>query len=188
MLKIKKRIVVYSCVSLLFSFGFTFVTLNSQAQQSAPDNNQSIQSWFRQYDQIRRTAQMSPAERQQADQILGKGLALFMPGPDKIVAQKLLNDLVKRYDLACRQLASLQRIPATDQLQRGYYQYFVDAHRLFSDYLRLQNDVMALDSATGQPLASGLIDRKQALEQLDQNNKMLDQQMRQQYGIPAYQY
>jgi hypothetical protein len=131
---------------------------------------------------------MSPSERQQADQILGKGLALFMPGDDKILAQRLLTDLVKRYDIACHQLGSLQVIPATEQLHRGYYQYFSDAHHLFSDYLRLQEDVLASDPTTGQPLASGLIDRKQALEQLDQSNKILDQRLRQQYGIPPYQY
>ncbi len=148
----------------------------------------TIRSWFMQYDQIRRTAQMSPAERQQADQVLSRGLALFMPGQDKTLGQSLLTDLVRRYQIACQQLSTLQLIPATEQLHRGYYQYFCDARRLFSDYLKLQEDLLAVDPATGQPLASGLIERKQNLELLDQNNKALDQQLRTQYGIPPYRY
>src|SRR5579872_7286658 len=191
LIKNKKQLAFCLSVSL-FLYGFVFVPSNCLAQQYAQatqsTNIDAVKYWFSQYDQIRRTAQMSPAERQKADQILGKGLALFMPGEDKLVAQKLLANLVKRYEIACHELGSLQIIPATEQLHRGYYQYFSDAHHLFSDYLKLQDDVLATDSATGQPLASGLIDRKQSLERLDQVNKSLDQQLRQQYGIPAYQY
>jgi hypothetical protein len=184
----KKTLFFYWPVLLVWSI-FVFVPINIFAQSSLPQNSSNeIHSWFYQYDQIRHAAQMSPTERQQADQILSKGLALFMPGQDKIVAQKLLSDLVKRYEIACQQMASLQMISATERLQRGYYQYFIEAHHLFSDYLKLQDDLLASDPATGQPLASGLIDRKQGLEQLDQSNKALDQQLRIQYSIPAYQY
>ena len=147
-----------------------------------------IRSWFHDYDQIRHQAQMAPAERQQADQILGRGLSLFMPGPDKSVARNLLIDLVKRYQVAGQQMGNLRIIPPTEQLHRGYYQYFLDAEHLFSDYLKLQDDLLAVDPTTGQPVASGLVDRKLELQHLDENNKLLDQQLRLQYGIPPYQY
>jgi hypothetical protein len=176
-------------ICLLISMFLTvFVFTETVSAQQTSISIDTIKNWFSQYDQIRHAAQMTPTERQQADQILGKGLALFMPGEEKLVAQKLLMDLVKRYDIACHQLSDLAVIPATEALHRGYYQYFIDAHHLFSDYLKLQDDLLAVDPANGQPLASGLIDRKQALEQLDQNNKILDQQLRTQYGIAPYQY
>jgi hypothetical protein len=122
----KKLLSVCLSISLFLSV-FSFTAKAGLAQQPTQENSVGvIKSWFAQYDQMRRAAQMSPAERQQADQILSKGLALFMPGQDKILAQKLLIDLVKRYDIACHQLSSLQIIPATEQLHRRYYQYFVD--------------------------------------------------------------
>jgi hypothetical protein len=184
----KKRLSFCLLVSTFLSI-FVLGSTNVFAQQPAPGQSlEDIRSWFFQYDQIRHAAQMSPAERQQADHILGKGLALFMPGDDKIIAQRLLTDLVKRYDFACQQLGNLRVIPATEQLHRGYFRYFSDARCLFSDYLKLQADLLAVDPATGQPLASGLIDRKQGLEQLEQNNKALDRQLRLQYNIPPYQY
>ena len=106
--RMKKQLPLIWSILLLWS---VFQPSSIFAQQSIPQSaNDQIHSWFYQYDQIRRAAQMSPAERQQADQILGKGLALFMPGQDKIVAQKLLADLVKRYEIACQQLGSLQII------------------------------------------------------------------------------
>ncbi len=148
----------------------------------------AIKNWFNSYDQIRRQAQLSPSERQKADEIMGKGLSIFMPGADKALAQNLLADLVKRYDTAVQEISKLQVIPATEQLHRAYCQYFVDARRLFSDYLKLQDDLLATDPNTGQPVASGLVERKENLASLDQNNKLLDERLRQQYGIPAYQY
>jgi hypothetical protein len=157
--------------------------LTSNFTQSDP-----VKNWFNNYDQIRRQAQLSPAERQKADQIMGKGLSIFMPGADKALAQNLLANLVKRYDIAVQQMAALPVIPATEQLHRAYYQYFVDARRLFSEYLQLQDDLLATDPNTGQPVASGLVERKENLAALDQNNKMLDEKIRQQYGIAAYQY
>ena len=163
---------------------------NKKIKLSANFNSdqEGIKSWFNFYDQIRRQAQLSPAERQRADQIMGRGLSIFMPGEDKILAQNLLVDLIKRYDIAAQQMAHLQIISATEQLHRAYYQYFIDAKKLFSDYLKLQNDLLATDPNTGQPVASGLVERKENLAMLDQNNKMLDEKLRQQYGIAPYQY
>jgi hypothetical protein len=163
---------------------------NNRSKLSANLDSQQnpVRSWFNIYDQIRRQAQLSPAERQKADQIMGRGLSIFMPGTDKALAQNLLADLVRRYDVAAQQMASLQIMPATEQLHRAYYQYFVDAKSLFSDYLKLQDDLLATDPNTGQPVASGLVERKENLAMLDQNNKMLDEKLRQQYSIPTYQY
>ncbi len=158
------------------------------ASSEGQSNTNAIRTWFNNYDQIRRQAQLSPAERQNADQIMGKGLAIFMPGPDKALAQNLLVDLVNRYTTAAQQMSSLQIIPATEQLHRGYYQYFIDAKHLFEDYLKVQDDLMAVDTNTGQPVASGLVERKQNLALLDQSNKTIDEKLRGQYGIAPYQY
>ena len=82
------------------------------------------------------------------------------------MAQQLLADLVNRYEIASQQMASLAIVPATEQLHRAYYQYFLDAKRLFSDYLKLQNDLLATDPNTGQPVASGLVERKRKFSRL----------------------
>ena len=158
------------------------------ASSDGASESNTIRNWFSAYDQIRRQAQLSPAERQRADQIMGRGLSIFMPGADKALAQTLLVDLVNRYDIAAQQIGHLQILTATEQLHRGYYQYFMDAKHLFEDYLKIQGDLLAVDPNTGQPVASGLVERKENLALLDQNNKMIDEHLRGQYGIPPYQY
>lgn len=112
---------------------------------------------------------------------------MFIPGPEKIAAQNLLGNMVGRYDRASGSLRSLQSIPETLQLQKGYFQYFVTARGLFADYLKVQQNVLATDQA-GNPIAASLMPRKQALEQLEGGVKQLDAQMRAQYGIKPYQY
>lgn len=164
------------------------VITKSKIASSAEGQQNIVKVWFNNYDQIRRQAQLSPGERQKADQIMSRGLSIFMPGADKALAQNLLTELVNRYDVAAQQMAKLQIIPATEQLHRAYYQYFVQARGLFADYLKLQDDLLATDPNTGQPVASGLVERKENLAMLDQNNKMLDERLRQQFGIPPYQY
>ncbi len=174
-----------SAVANTFNQKYKHLAANTDGQ---PHNLATIRNWFNCYDQIRRQAQLSPAERQRADQIMSKGLSIFMPGADKALAQNLMTELVSRYEIAAQQMSQLQIVSATEQLHRAYYQYFIDAKNLFSDYLKLQSDLMAVDQNTGQPIASGLVERKENLSMLDQNNKMLDERLRQQYGIPSYQY
>lgn len=147
-----------------------------------------IMQWFQRYDQIRRQAQMSPAERQKADNLLSKGLSIIVPGEEKTVTQNLLNKLVNRYQVASEQMKQLPVFPETEKLHRGYYQYFCDAGKLFGDYIKVQNSLFVVDETTGKPLAGTLMVRKQNLEMLDQANKALDEQVRQQFGIAAYKY
>ncbi|HEY9784081.1 MAG TPA: hypothetical protein V6D17_01680 [Candidatus Obscuribacterales bacterium] len=158
------------------------------AQPRAVQGGPLIQQWFQKYDQVRRQAQMNPAERQKADNLLSKGLSIIVPGEEKVVTQNLLNKLVLRYQTAAEQMKLLPLYGETERLHRGYYQYFCDAGKLFSDYLKVQNNLFAVDEATGKPLASTLMQRKQSLEMLDQGNKALDEQLRNQFGIPPYQY
>lgn len=150
-----------------------------------------IMDWFQRYDQVRRQAQMSPAEKQRADGLMSKGmsgLGAMLAGDEKAATQSLLTKLVNKYQAASEQMKQLPLYPETERLHRGYYQYFSDARRLFSDYLKVQSNLFAMDEETGKPVASLLMARKQNLEQLDMTNKALDDQLRQQFNIPPYRY
>jgi hypothetical protein len=151
-------------------------------------NPELLGKWFQAYDNIRRQAQMTPAEREKADTMMSQGLAVVIPGEQKVESQQLLSKLVHNYQVACTQLKALPFYPETGDLHKGYYQYFSDAGRLFSDYLRVQDNLFAVDEQTGKPLASQLMERKEALEALDQKNKYLDSQLRNRLGIAPYQY
>lgn len=151
----------------------------------------NIQEWFQRYDMVRRQAQMSPAEKARADGLMSKGmsgLGAMLAGDEKATTQNLLSKLVGKYQTAAEQMKALPLFRETEQLHRGYYQYFSDARQLFSDYLRVQSNLFAMDEATGKPVAGLLMGRKQNLEQLDMNNKALDEQLRQQFNIPPYRY
>jgi hypothetical protein len=164
------------------------------AQQQLPgvqpgqvDRTQMIGQWFRSYDDIRRKAQMNPAERAKADGLMSKAISMFIPGEEKVQAQKLLTSLVARYSQAVDEMKRLPLYPETEKLHRGYYQYFTSARQLFGDYLAVQQNPLATDS-TGTTIATTLLTRKQQLESLDQANKTIDGQLRTQFNIPPYQY
>ncbi len=159
------------------------------ANQGAPAANPArVHQWFNQYDQIRRQAQMNPAERQQSDYLLSRGMAILMPGEEKMAARQILIKLVNKYQLAKASMQGLQPIPETLNLHRGYYQYFNNAHQLFSDYLRVQDNLFVTDASTGKPVAGQLLQRKAMLEQLRLQIQALDEQTRNQFGIPPYRY
>lgn len=162
-------------------------TAQVQRKAVSPQEGAKIYQWFINYDEIRRRAQMNPIEKQQADGLLSRGFGLFMPGQDKAAAKQLLGGLVQRYQMALHSLQGLQPLPETRQLQDYYYQYFDTARRLFSDYMVVQDNVFAVDNS-GQSVAKQLIQRKLELESLERSCKDLDAQMRQAYGIAAYQY
>lgn len=166
----------------------TGVSHSRGASFSQDADPSTIRQWFKNYDLVRRQAQMSPQERRQADTMLSKGMSLLAPGPEKTSSQQLLTKLVVKYNRACQQLEHLPLLPQTEQLHRGYHQYFSSAKNLFTDYLRVQNNLFAVDSRTGNPIAGQLMERKASLEALDQQNKYLDEQLRQKFGIPPYQY
>ncbi|MBX9666380.1 MAG: hypothetical protein K2X93_02130 [Candidatus Obscuribacterales bacterium] len=148
---------------------------------------QAVATWFRRYDDVRRKAQMNESDRAKADKLMSKAFSMFIPGEEKNQAQKLLTSLVARYSAASDAMKQLPLYPETDRLHRGYYQYFSTARQLFSDYLTVQANPLAQD-ATGNPVAAGLLNRKQSLEALDQANKALDAQLRSQWNVPAYEY
>lgn len=163
------------------------VAMEKMGQPAAEPGPAAISEWFKRYDLVRYRAQMNPQERAQADGLLSRGLSVFIPGPEKAQAQNLLGSLVQRYEAAAQALEALPVLAQTEQLQGSYHEYFVTAGRLFRDYLTVQNNPMAQD-ASGQPLLTGLMAKKQALENFEHSVKNLDAQMRQRYGIAAYAY
>jgi hypothetical protein len=152
-----------------------------------PTDMAMIKDWFGKYDMVRRQAQMSPGERTKADELLSHGLQVFVPGEEKILAHNLLTNLVSKYDRACNQLKLLPFYPETSGLHRQYFQYFSDAKNLFSDYLRVQNNLMVKDQS-GNSVMAGLIQRKQNLEGTEQQAKNLDGELRNRFGIAPYRF
>ena len=146
-----------------------------------------LKDWFAKYDEIRREAQMNPTDKAKADSMLSKGLAMFMPGPEKVEIQALLQKLQLKNSVAADKLKKLNLYPETKALHFGYYQYFNDATTLFGDYLKVQDNLMAKD-AQGNSVMGQLMSRKAALEQLDVKNKALDEKLREQFGIAQYKY
>ncbi|MGD9680007.1 MAG: hypothetical protein AB7W16_02380 [Candidatus Obscuribacterales bacterium] len=159
----------------------------SQQETRPATEPKLIAEWFGRYDQIRRQAQMNPQEKNRANELLSKGLSIIIPGQEKETTRKLLTSLVSRYQTASEQMKLLPLYHETEQLHRGYYQYFTSAGALFSDYLKVQGNILVPD-ASGNPLASTLMPRKQGLENLEQQVKALDGNLRARFGIPAYKY
>jgi hypothetical protein len=161
--------------------------MNGGGGQAPATNPALLKEWFNKYDMIRKQAQMTPAEKAKADDLMSHGLQMFVPGEEKVIAQKLLTMLVGKYQTACNQLKLLPLYPETGQLHRDYFKYFSDAHDLFADYLKVQNNLMA-KNANGQSIMAGLMQRKADLEATEQNAKSVDAGVRGQLGIAPYRY
>lgn len=163
--------------------------LSGQMPSSAARNtsSQQLRQWFSTYDTVRKQAQMSPTEKDRADNLLSQGLSVFVPGPNKMQAQKLLTGLVDKYQVAINRMKAMPLYPETEKLHRGYYQYFSDAKTLFSDYLRVQDNLMVKDEH-GKGIMPQLMARKANLESLEMQIKQLDSQLRGQFGIAPYRY
>lgn len=170
------------------SYGGGQAPYSSPPQMRAPQQGSAVAQWFAKYDQIRRQAQMSPQERQQADYFLSKITAIFVPGQEKLEAKNLLTRMVSRYRQASLAMKQLPVMQETSQLQQGFYRYFVTAGNLFIDYLKVQENLLATDAQTGQPIAAQLLQRKQALEELNLSIQSLDEQSRSKFGISPYRY
>jgi hypothetical protein len=135
---------------------------------------------------------MSDAERERSRSLLTQGMAASIlqsagAAQDKAAAKALLNRMVGRYQKASSQIGELRAIPETKKLQEGYSRYFQTAEGLFSDYLKVQDNLFATD-ASGNGIVAGLAQRKADLESLDAANKELDAKLRAKYNVAPYAY
>lgn len=155
------------------------------AQASVPLD---VPQWFNRYDQIRREAQMTAEERDQANELLSKGFSPLRPENEKVATKNLLTKLVGKYRSARLAMKNLPTLPQTQKLHNGYSQYFSTAGDLFADYLTVQSNLFAKDKQTGRPILGQLLERKDKLQQLNEQIQDIDKQTRKQFDIPGYQY
>lgn len=147
----------------------------SQANSPQAEANERVRAWFASYDDIRRRAQMTAAERKQADDLLQRGFSVLLPGFGRIAVHRLLRKMIDRYQAAASAMRELNPPPETKELHEGYTRYFVTARQLFADTRH----------AIGNPFRSkkGLSERKDDLSQLEASLKSLDQQLRDKHGV-----
>src|SRR5439155_8817395 len=115
-------------------------------------NSEAVKRWFSAYDRIRREAQMTPAERQDANELLAKPIRTLIVKKDKAAARTLLTRMVTRYQRAVGQMRQLPKVAQTQELSDGYAKYFSSAKSLFVDYLELQDRPLAKDEDSGKPV------------------------------------
>jgi hypothetical protein len=136
-------------------------------------------AWFTRYDNIRREAQMTPAEKA----LVLKLWATSYVASDRDTrdARSILTSMVNRYDHAYKKLSALPEIPETRNLHRGYLSYFKKAHSDFSRYLdSLESD--SIQAAVAQMQAG-----RQELAAIDVQNKSLDRKLRERFHIKDFE-
>jgi hypothetical protein len=136
-----------------------------------------VYGWFNRYDDIRRHSRMTLKERFQSRHLLAlffNPVALFSSE-----ATPFLKRMIEKYDCAIRQMEQLQPPKETAELHEGYLRYFRQARKLFADLCDEENK----NSEERRTMLPDLISRKRELEQLDQENKQTDAQLRRKYDI-----
>lgn len=151
-------------------------------QAASSDDNLSIRSWFRQYDRIRKEAQMTFPEKLQAAHLLNRGLSRLKSEYEVSYARTFISTMVDRYERAEKDLVGLAEVAQTHELQQGYERYFHDARAFFSDYISFQEQ----QAQEGNAAHQNLVDEKEKLASLDRDNKELDAILRHQYHIARF--
>lgn len=131
-----------------------------------------VVEWFKEYDQIRRDAEMSLADKFQA-MLLTTG----SPGKRNVA---LSTRMAEKYRTALAEIRRMESLPETRELQEGYTEYFSKAYALLQEHLDGQ-DPGALNN-------KNFIQMKEQLESLDSKNKKMDDDLRKEYGIPKHRH
>jgi hypothetical protein len=185
--------------AIMLTLSLGLATFAQAANQAAPPaaaakgaKMSQVAEWFGKYNEIRHKAQMSPQEKEHSGRLMTAGIAASVfKGPDadadKAASQALLKKMVDRYTVAMAEMDALKPPAETKNLHLGYRQYFQNARALFSDYLKIQDNLFATDK-DGNSILGQLQQRKSALETLDAGNKDLDAKLRAKYSIAAYPY
>lgn len=139
---------------------------------SANPTNPAVATWFKDYDEIRRSAEMTKAEKLKALSI-GKN----EPNPENT---KLASSMMQKYNAAAAAMKQLQPTAETQSLQDGYTEYFSSAGKSLSDYLEAQKTTPFSNRAFMQG--------KKKLSALDKTNKRIDARLRKKFKIPKHKH
>ncbi|MDR3616895.1 MAG: hypothetical protein P4L53_25280 [Candidatus Obscuribacterales bacterium] len=147
---------------------------------SKTEQKDAVVDWFKKYDQIRRDAELNFLEKFQTMSFWDKNVdhAAVLRKRD----QELVERMSAKYSRALEEMRNLPEVSATKELQDGYIDYFDQVHQIFTAYLK---------SATAEEAPSShstMRERRSALEELDLNNKKLDGELRQKFGIARHRH
>ncbi len=176
-----RQIVPVLIISLLISLqGVAYAAEDkSDATVKAPPEKQdsgaeqlAVAEWFENYDQIRRDAEMTLSDKLQSMRLIA-----LRPGEKNIA---LASRMKKKYAAALSQMQHLTPVPETAELQEGYIQYFTKAEQLTSNYIETQEKP--------SNARESILSLKKQIEELDNNNKLLDEKLRAQYSIKRHKH
>lgn len=143
-----------------------------QATKPLPLRTMTVIEWFDKYDQIRRDAEMTMADKWQSMLLQAR-----KPEPKNAA---LATRMSTKYSCALSAMKKLGSRPETKALQVGYIEYFLTARQLFEDYLVAQKAVPFTNKA--------LVPTKKKLEILDKKNKKIDDALRREYIIKKHKH
>ncbi len=106
-----------------------------------------------------------------------QSLLLFAKLPDKRNSE-LAKRMTERYKTSLKHLKELEVPPETQKLHDGYIEYFSRALKL-SDYY---------EAAERDKMLKPIKELKKELEELDDQNKQLDETLRKKYQIPKHKH
>jgi hypothetical protein len=153
---------------------------DSQSKKSS-DSRDQVHAWFKQYDQIRRDAEMTLQEKFQVHSLFAK------LGDDKKSSSEKSEDLAKRmmdrYAEAAKKIHDLPELAATAELKKGYEEFFTRSSQLFQDYMST-NKKGNEKNVTKEEVGA----KKEELTAFDKKIKSIDAGLRTKYGVRAHRH
>lgn len=148
------------------------------AETESASVNPAVTEWFEQYDEIRRSAEMTTGEKLKYGSSLKK--ALKSGGELSPTTKEFIQRMKSKYAAAHTSLQALKTPAETRDLQQGYAQYFKDMEESFGGCLDAQ-ELSAEETAVK-------VERKEKIEALNSANKKMDDTLRKKFGIPKHKH
>jgi hypothetical protein len=148
---------------------------------SESDPKEQVHAWFKQYDGVRRDAEMSVPEKFQVHSLFGKLGDEKKLGSEK--SEELAKRMMDRYAEAAKKIHDLPELAATAELQKGYEEFFTRSSHLFNDYLST-NKKGNEKTVTKEEVQA----KKEELTAFDKKIKAIDAGLRSKYGVRAHRH
>lgn len=168
-------------LAIMICFSNTHALSTPQSETVPASNSSSLQKWFCAYDDIRRSAKITPQEKRDGNVLMLRALAGNCAGAERDAAISLLRAMRQKYKEAGKQL---RQLPATsgdvEPLRTGSIAYYAAAADLCA---------AAMDSSEGltedQQAAkiALLYEQKCLLDELDQKCRLAEALIRRRKGL-----
>lgn len=155
-------------------------------QVAVNQNVKTAADWFRLFEKVEDSAQLSKADRNSGNLLMMRALAGVTTEPEQMRAEQLLTKMIARYRNASQKISALPELSETKPLQLGYAEYYKSAADLCQLCMLMRSgDGGKYRRLTGEEVQV-LMERKRIIDKLLMECRQAEGMTRVLQGVPAH--